>query len=197
MVIASHAVFAAYGFWPPNDQRGSWSDHVWAEHLKPFGEPNKVSTRKSLAHVRHDRAVNSAIREAMKYPPVQFNGEQRLAIVEGIAEVVSLLKVRLYACAVLPDHVHIVPARHSESVESLIGFFKRAATRRLTARGIHPMRNEIRKDGAAVTPWVRGGWKRFLNVEADIPGACDYVWTNFARSGIPAELYPFVVPFGT
>src|SRR5438034_5148372 len=28
MVLASHGIFTAYGFWLPNDPRGSWSDFV-------------------------------------------------------------------------------------------------------------------------------------------------------------------------
>jgi hypothetical protein len=45
MVIASHVVFACYGFWLPNEERGSWSTEVWAEHLRPFGEPTKTDAR--------------------------------------------------------------------------------------------------------------------------------------------------------
>jgi hypothetical protein len=28
MILAFHAIFGAYGFWLPNDPRGSWSDFV-------------------------------------------------------------------------------------------------------------------------------------------------------------------------
>jgi hypothetical protein len=164
MVIASHAVFAAYGFWPPNDDRGSWSTRVWASHLQRFGDAKTVSVRHSIAHTPHDRNLTRAIQCAMKFPPVKFDEEQRLAIADGIASVVRLLDVRLLACAILDDHVHLVPERHRENVETLIGFFKRAATRELTRRGIHRIDAKRARDGAAVTPWVRGGWKRFSTV---------------------------------
>src|SRR5438876_4786010 len=91
MVIASHGVFAAREFWPPNDPRGSWSDKVWAEHLKPFGESVKVSTRRSLAHIAHDRRKVEEIKNAMLYKPVRFNDEQRRAIVDAFGEVVETL----------------------------------------------------------------------------------------------------------
>jgi hypothetical protein len=38
MVLASHVIITAYGFWLPNEERGSWSDFVrsW-ELFKNFG----------------------------------------------------------------------------------------------------------------------------------------------------------------
>lgn len=33
MVRWYHAIFSAYGFWLPNDPRGSWSDFVRAWHF--------------------------------------------------------------------------------------------------------------------------------------------------------------------
>jgi hypothetical protein len=29
MVIGYHIILGAYGFWLPNDPRGSWSNEVW------------------------------------------------------------------------------------------------------------------------------------------------------------------------
>jgi REP element-mobilizing transposase RayT len=195
MVIATHAVFAAYGFWPPNDPRGSWSDHVWAEHLKPFGDPIKVSTRRSVAHLPHDRELAREIRDNLKYPRVRFNDAQRAAIAEGIAEVVELLHVKLYALAILHDHVHFVSQRHTESVETIIGYMKRAASRLLRERGLHPMSRYVKTDDSLPTPWVRGGWKRFIDRVDAIPGAIEYVNGNFAKSGLERVEYPFLVPF--
>ena len=37
MVYASHVIFCAYGFWLPNDPRGSWSDFVGSWELLRFG----------------------------------------------------------------------------------------------------------------------------------------------------------------
>jgi REP element-mobilizing transposase RayT len=193
MVIASHAVFAAYGFWPPNDDRGSWSTHVWAPHLQRFGEAKTVSVRYSIAHILHDREHTRAIQGAMRFPSVKFNEEQRIAIADGIESVVKLLDVRLIALAILNDHVHLVPERHREDVETLVGFFKRAATRELTPHGIHPMGEARRaRDGAAVTPWVRGGWKRSLDSWEAVEDAVEYVELNPLRAGMERQVYSFV-----
>jgi hypothetical protein len=70
MVIAYHAVFSAYGFWPPNEQRGSWSTEVWAPNLRRFGPATKTTERRSLAHTDYDPHLRAAMRDALKYPPV-------------------------------------------------------------------------------------------------------------------------------
>ena len=54
MVIGYHINIGAYGFWLPNDPRGSWSETVWAPHLRRFGPATKVETRRSVASRKHD-----------------------------------------------------------------------------------------------------------------------------------------------
>ena len=191
MIIASHCVFAAYGFWLPNDPRGSWSNEVWAEHLQPFGDVHKVSTRRSLARAPHDRNIVRQAKDAMLFPPVRFNDAQRQAIADGFAEIVPILGLTIYACAILQDHVHIVSARYRENIETIIGFLKRAATRRLNQQDVHPLSGYRRADGIIPTPWVRGGWKRYLDSVEEIAQAIEYVRSNPHRAGLPGQRYAF------
>ena len=55
-MIAFHLIISAYGFWLPNDPRGSWSDFVAAWELRKFGPATKVNGRHSYAHDPHDFA---------------------------------------------------------------------------------------------------------------------------------------------
>ncbi|HVS72469.1 MAG TPA: hypothetical protein VG733_19325 [Chthoniobacteraceae bacterium] len=75
MILAHHIIFAAYGFWLPNDPRGSWSEVVRAWELLRFGEATKVTTRRSLAHSTHDVQLRLAAKRALRYEPVTFSGE--------------------------------------------------------------------------------------------------------------------------
>ena len=138
MVIAGHGVFATRAFWLPNDGRGSWSDQVWAEHLKPFGGVIKVTARHSLAERPHDRQLRRAAERALLYPSVRFDEPQIAVIGEAFEEVVRTLHLKLYALAILHDHVHFVSARHARAIEEIIGFLKRAAARHLFRAGLHP-----------------------------------------------------------
>ena len=42
MVIAYHVIYSMYGFWLPNDPRGSWSDFVGSWELFRYGPATKV-----------------------------------------------------------------------------------------------------------------------------------------------------------
>src|SRR5262249_16562833 len=55
MVLASHVIFGTYGFWLPNDPRGSWSDFVGAWGLFRYGKATKTTETVSLAYRTHDR----------------------------------------------------------------------------------------------------------------------------------------------
>src|SRR5439155_17357687 len=100
MVLAYHAVFAAYGFWLPNDQRGSWSTEVWAPHLKRFGEATKTTERRSLAQHPYDPALRREARDSLLYPAVRFDHAKRDAIAVGFSEIIATLDLSLLACSI-------------------------------------------------------------------------------------------------
>src|SRR6478672_12031943 len=55
MVIATHVIISAHGFWLPNDPRGSWSDFVGAWELFRYGgRATKTTETRSLAGRSHD-----------------------------------------------------------------------------------------------------------------------------------------------
>jgi hypothetical protein len=117
MVIASHVIVGMYGFWLPNDERGSWSDFVGSWELLRFGRATTVNARHSLARRPFDAAKRAAAREALKYPPVVLTGLQARAIARGFADYAARADVSILACAILPQHVHLVVGRHRLSVE--------------------------------------------------------------------------------
>src|SRR5437016_1521710 len=106
MVLGYHVIFGAYGFWLPNDPRGSWCDFVASWELFRFGKATKTDSRKSVAEVAHDRELREAAKEALKYPAVHFSGIQAQAIGAGFAESVRKGKVVVWACSILSEHVH-------------------------------------------------------------------------------------------
>ena len=91
------------------------------------------------------------MRRELKYPAVRFTRAQIEAVAEGFAEAVKRFGIRLYACAIVWDHVHLVPARHRETVEFMARVMKSAATRQLTSNGIHPLAAHADATGRAPT----------------------------------------------
>jgi hypothetical protein len=77
MILGYHVIFGAYGFWLPNDPRGSRSDFGGAWELYRYGPATKTTETRSLAHQPHDVAARLAAKQALKYPPVQFTGTRR------------------------------------------------------------------------------------------------------------------------
>jgi hypothetical protein len=84
MILATHVVFGAYGFWLPNDPRGSGWDFVWSKPLQRFGPATKVQDqRRSRAALPHNRELRLAAKEAIKHPAAQFTGVQAWAVARG------------------------------------------------------------------------------------------------------------------
>src|SRR5262245_60456437 len=139
MVIAYHAIWSAYGFWLPNDPRGSWSTEVWAPALRPFGPATKTTERRSLAAKPYNRELRCEMRDKLKYPLVRFTLAQIDSIAAGFAAAVERFRFVLHACALLWDHVHIVAARHAYRIETVARILKLHATKQLTQDRIHPL----------------------------------------------------------
>jgi REP element-mobilizing transposase RayT len=194
MVLGYHVTFAIYGFWLPNDPRGSWSTSVGSEELRRFGPATKTTARHSLARSPHDRTLRLAAKEALERRPVSFTGVQARAVGRGFAEYVRQSGLPVWACSILPEHVHLVLGRFRRTVEQVVIQLKAAATRRLLADDLHPF-----QPPAGTRPhhcWVRGQWKVFLNAPADIARCVRYVENNPLKDGKPSQvgIWPFVTP---
>ena len=105
---AYHSVFSMYGFWLPNDPRGSGSDYVASWELFRYGPATKTHTRRSVAGCPLPPNWQREARSALHYPPVVITGRQALAIGQGFATAIAEGPYRVYACAILPEHVHLL-----------------------------------------------------------------------------------------
>jgi len=195
MILAGHLILTAYGFWLPNDLRGSWSDFVGSWELLRFGPATKVDTRRSVAHQPHNRRARLAAKRHLKYRPVRFSGAQARAVGRGFAAFVERNGLVVWACSILPEHVHLVVARHRYHFDRVIELMKSAATRRLTEEGLHPFRDITRPDGQHPKPFARGGWSVFLDTDAAVRRAIRYAEDNPAREGLPRQQWSFVRPY--
>jgi len=191
VIVGYHIVFSAYGFWLPNDPRGSWSDFVGSWDLFRFGRTTPIDDVRSNANVPHDRAMRVAAKESLKYPPVNFTGVQARAVERGFANYFQNAGLPVWACAILPEHVHLVVGQSAISVKQLVIQLKGEATRQLVAEGIHPFGHLTTKTGRPPKCFARGEWKVFLDPE-DVPRAIEYVENNPEKEGKPRQRWPFV-----
>ena len=153
MILAYHSIFSAYGFWLPNDPRGSWSDCVRSWELFRFGGPaTKTEARHSLAAEPHDQARREQVKAALNFPPVRFTGPQAQSVGNGFARAVCEAHYRVLACCILPEHVHTVIARHERRIERIVGHLKARATQQLRSGGRHPLAGHATPDGLCLPP---------------------------------------------
>src|SRR4051812_40638073 len=98
MIIGYHLIMTAYGFWLPNDPRGSWSDFVRSWELLRFGPATKVDTTHSVAGRKHDFKLRRAAKKALKDPEVHFSGVQARSVGNGFAEFAKRSGLTIWAC---------------------------------------------------------------------------------------------------
>jgi REP element-mobilizing transposase RayT len=105
------------------------------------------------------------------------------------------LGLDVFACSIMPDHVHLVIGRYRNNIEYVEGFLKRAATRRLNENNIHPLQGCRQANGRTPSPWVVGGWFVYLNSPSEVLGRIQYVEGNPIKVGLPSQSWPFVRPY--
>ncbi len=195
-VIAYHVIMTYYGFWLPNDPRGSGSHAVWAPNLKPFGPATHTDSRKSVARVPHDIVIRKLAKEHLKYPPVVLNGEQALCVGEGFGAHIRAKGLVCHAAAIMPEHVHLVLTRTAEPMEDVMTDLKGAAVKRLLECGVHPFQTYRGRGEKLPKLWARSGRKIFCFDDDDILARIDYVERNPDFAKLPRQTWSFVTPFG-
>jgi REP element-mobilizing transposase RayT len=193
MVHGYHVIWGAYGFWLPNDPRGSWSDFVASWELARFGPATRSIERRQV-DLAQLQAWRAAAETALKYPTVHFTGAQARSIGRGFANAVRKSGFTIWACSVLPEHVHLVIARHTYKVEQIVNLLKGEATKSLKAESLHPLARYAERSRIP-SPWAEKQWKVYLDNEHAIEQAIAYVEANPEKEGKPRQSWPFVTPF--
>lgn len=196
MPLAYHLILTAYGFWLPNDPRGSRSKWVWSDELyKKFGSATRVEQTRSHAHDVHDAHARRRAKEHLKYPAVRFTGRQAQQIGCAFREYLRHRGIRVYAAALMPDHVHMVLDGRdlgSRTIELVANQLKQKASRLLREAGLHPLTDYATADGSLPTCWALGQWVVYLNDVGHVENAIRYVDDNPPNAGLPRQRWSFV-----
>jgi REP element-mobilizing transposase RayT len=187
MILAHHCIFSMYGFWLPNDPRGSGSDYIAAWDLFRYGPATKTNSRKSVAARPHDRAWRMRAKEVLKYPPVKLTGIQAVTIVKGFRKACEEGDYKIHALSVLPDHIHLVVGRHQRWIRQIVGHLKSRATRALKEHGLWFADNR--------PVWGEHGWNVFLDNITAVERAIRYVEQNPIKEGKKPQTWSLVTPF--
>jgi REP element-mobilizing transposase RayT len=97
----------------------------------------------------------------------------------------------------MPDHAHLVIARHSYPIEQIGNLIKGDATRQLRAEKLHPFETHVKPDGTVPPCFARKWWAVFQFTEERILESIDYVNNNPIEAGLRSQtkMWPFLVPY--
>lgn len=194
-IIAWHFIFCTYGFWLPNDPRGSWSRFVRSPDIFAAGgsATGGGNIRRSVAGAGHNVAARLLAKQALYHPPVRLTGLQALAAVRGIEAAVREKQHVVRALAIMPDHVHIVMNVHHLPTNHVIWHLKARATQSMSAAGIHPLAALADPAGRMPSPWARNHWCVFVR-STELDQVIRYVENNPIKAGLKAQRWKFVTP---
>ena len=195
MIHGYHVILTMYGSWLPNDPRGSWSDFIGRWELVQFGRPRRTLLKKPLMELTpQEVATRTAAQQALMYPPVNLTDNQVQSVADGFGNLVHKSNYTVWACSIMPQHVHLVIARHPFKVEQIATLLKGAASRQIVEDHRHPLQHQDRRDRLP-SIWARGCWKVYLDNDESISNAIRYVEQNPVEEGKPKQDWPWVSPY--
>lgn len=186
LVIAYHLIWTAYGCWLPNDPRGSGSRIVRTDVLARLGELHLGRKRVQPAGTIVRQFYETA-QAWLKHPFCLFDAGATTAIGEACAAVIVSEKLTCYACAIMPDHVHILLRKHRLQAEEMIDYLKSASRARLLRDECWPADHPVWTAG--------GGWKVYLDHPDEVRRTIGYIDKNPEEVGLPRQQWPFVRPY--
>jgi REP element-mobilizing transposase RayT len=183
LVIAYHLIWTAYGWWLPNDLRGIGSTLIRRDILRDLGKLHFGRKRVQPASWKvrefYENATGLLQQPVLSFAPIEIN-----VIAETFATAVRDFRYTCYACAIMPDHVHLLIRKHKHLAEEMIANFQRASHLLLQER---EMRETPQRTWAS-----GGGWKVFLDHPDDVRRTIGYIDDNPLKIGLPQQRWGFV-----
>jgi REP element-mobilizing transposase RayT len=102
---------------------------------------------------------------------------------DALAGAIDDCNYTCYACAIMPDHVHLLVRKHRDLAEEMIEKIQSLSRKRLVANGLRELEHPT---------WTRGGWKVFLDHPDGAWRTIRYIEQNPNKARLPAQNWPFV-----
>ena len=182
IVIAHHLIFTAYGWWLPNDPRGSNSKTIRDDVIADLGENHHGRKRVQPA----SGEIREFYREAdkrLRHELVTFDERDTSAIASAFEEVIKEQRYTCWACAIMPDHVHLLIRKHKHLAEQMITNFQTLSRLRLRADGLRAINHPV---------WGGPGWKVYLEHPNEVERIVRYIEDNPIKIRHPRQTWAFV-----
>jgi REP element-mobilizing transposase RayT len=183
ITIASHIIWTNYGIWLPNDPRGSTSTHVFNQELLELGELH-YGRKRVQPKPKVVKEFYRAAEQFLKFPVIRFDANQIAHIAEYIGNFIQQRGYTCYACAVMPDHVHIFIRKHRDDAWDMLDELQQ-----FTRKGFIQNYPETDSDHPL---WTNGGYVNFVATSEIVRRVIKYIAENPLKIGLPAQSWPFV-----
>ena len=182
IVIGYHLIWTAYGWWLPNDPRGSTSRTVASDVIAELGELH-YGRKKIQPPADAIRQFRNRAKEVLKFALLELNVRDVRAVADGLGEAIAQFRYTCYACAIMPDHVHVLIRKHKHQAEEMIENLQAASRLRLSTLGLRTADHPV---------WARSGWKGFLDHPDEIRRTIRYIEENPRKWRLPDQRWEFV-----
>ena len=185
MIAGYHLIWTAYGWWLPNDPRGSTSYEIRVPAIADLGELHHG--RKPIQPAgRTIREFYEAARTRLKDALLTFSDAEIQTVGTAFTDVMRQRNYTCYACAILPDHVHLLIRKHRDQAETMIAALQDASRTALQQLGTRAADHPV---------WGGPGWKVFLETREDLQRTVAYIHKNLVQAKRTDQTWPFVQPY--
>jgi REP element-mobilizing transposase RayT len=185
MVVGNHLIWTAYGWWLPNDPRGSSSREIRCAEIAGLGELHMG--RRQVQPAAGDVCdFYEAASRVLKHDLRKFTPDEIALLGKEFSEVARKRTYTCYACAVMPEHVHMLVRKHRDKAESMIAGFQEASRNAFASAGYRPTDHPV---------WGGPGWKVYLETRDDIRRVIRYIEDNPIKAGRSRQQWEFVTPY--
>ena len=177
IVIAHHLIWTAYGWWLPNDPRGSMSRTIATDIIAELGELHYGRKRAQPAGWQI-REFYERARDALRHELLTFSDTEVRAIANAFATLMQGRPYTCYACAIMPDHVHVLIRKHRRTAEQMIEDLQDISRAKLIETGLREKHHPV---------WGGPGWKVFQHTGDDIRRTIRYINDNPIKMRRPRQ----------
>jgi REP element-mobilizing transposase RayT len=178
LVAGFHLIWTAYGWWLPNDPRGSSSHEIRIEKIADLG-PLHQGRKAVQPSGKEIKEFYQNASDVLTYPLLSFTDEEIELIGASFAPVINERHYTCYECAIMPDHVHILIRKHRDSAEMMIENLQQKSRQDLIDAGRRPPTHPV---------WGGPGWKVFLYTQEDFLRVIEYIRNNPLKIGKPRQV---------
>ena len=185
MIAGYHLIWTVYGWWLPNDPRGSTSREVHAASIASLGDLH-YGRKRVQPSGREIREFREAARGVLKHPLLELSLADTNAVGQAFAETARTHSYTCYGCAILSDHVHVLIRKHRDQAETMIAALQDSSRISLRQAGTRAADHPV---------WGGPGWKVYLETREDMQRTIAYILKNLMQARRTEQMWPFVKPY--